>query len=236
MRKEKHMSGNKWWAKLVRILGIVLMSLTALFTLMGGAGTTCVALNPTGYAGKFTGIAPFQWLWILFVLVGVATGVMGVRAVVLLVKGTKNGWRYGLIALIIGTLSNAIHVFASRVLRGGSMPVDMVLYTNVLTLMVFLLFRIPGVWQGVNFEKPDGTKTTGGNAAALALAASGLLTLSIQFVMAPTHTISGINYADVWHLALSIIGGALILIWAGIILYNKLVAMSGRKTASATTR
>lgn len=29
--------------------------------------------------------------------------------------------------------------------------------------------------------------------------------------MAPTHTIGGINYADVWYVALSIIGGLLIL-------------------------
>jgi hypothetical protein len=80
---------NKWWAKLLRIIGIVFMSLTAAFTLMGGAGTTCVALNPNGFGGTFSGIAHFQWLWILFVLVGVAAGILGVRSVVLLVKGTK---------------------------------------------------------------------------------------------------------------------------------------------------
>ena len=77
---------DKWWAKLLRIVGIVLMSLTAAITLMGGAGTTCVALNPTGYEGKFSGIASFQWLWILFVLFGIATGIMGVSAVVMLIK------------------------------------------------------------------------------------------------------------------------------------------------------
>ncbi len=81
---------NKWWAKVLRNVGIVFMSLTALFTLMGAAGTTCVALNPTGYEGEFAGIAPFQWLWILFVLVGIAAGIMGVRAVILLNKGMKN--------------------------------------------------------------------------------------------------------------------------------------------------
>lgn len=47
---------NKWGAKLLRIVGIVLMSLTAAFTLMGGVGTTCVALNPTDYEGKFAGL------------------------------------------------------------------------------------------------------------------------------------------------------------------------------------
>ena len=203
---------NKWWAKLLRIVGIVFMSLTALFTLLGGAGTSCVAINPLGWGDKFAGIAPFQWLWILFVLVGVAAGIMGVRAVVLLVKGTKNAYHYALIALIIGTVLNAIHVYASRLLRNGSsMPVDAVLYTNVLTLIIFLLFRIPGIWQGVDYEKPESEKRTGKQAAAIALGACGLLSLTIQFLMAPTHTFSGINYADAWHTTLTLIGLVLIL-------------------------
>jgi uncharacterized membrane protein len=87
--KKENAMRNKWWAKLLRILGILLMSLTAAFTLMGGAGATCVALNPTGFGDTFAPIAQVQWLYILFVLLGVAIGVMGVRAVILLVKGTK---------------------------------------------------------------------------------------------------------------------------------------------------
>ena len=202
---------TKWWAKLLRIVGIVLMSLTAAFTLMGGAGTTCVALNPTGYEGKFAGIASFQWLWILFVLIGIAAGILGVRAVVMLIKGCKHAYRAVIIALLLGTVINAVHMFTSRALRGASMPVDGVLYTNVLTLLVFLLFRIPGIWQGINFEKPSDNQQVSRNAAAFALVAVGLLSLTIQFMMVPTHTISGFNYADVWHVALSILGGGLIL-------------------------
>ncbi|MBN2387329.1 MAG: hypothetical protein JXB85_09930 [Anaerolineales bacterium] len=197
---------NTWWAKTLRIVGIVFMSLTAFFTLMGGAGTTCVALNPTGFGESFSGIAPYQWLWILFVLIGIAAGILGVRAVVQLIKGTRKAYRDALIALIIGTAINAIHLVASRALRGGSLPVDAVLYTNVLTLIIFLLFGIPGIWQGVNYEKPAGEDQTGGKAAAFALGACGLLALTIQFLMAPTHTIGGVNYADVWHAALTLIG------------------------------
>ena len=199
-----------WWAKLLRIVGIVLLSLTAAFTLMGGAGTTCVTVNPTGYGGKFAGIAEYQWLWVLFVLVGIAAGVLGVRAVVQLVRGSKAAYRSALTALLIGTLINAIHLYASRALRGGSMPVDAVLYTNVLTLIVFLLIRIPGIWQAVNYEKPAGSPQAGRHAAAIALCAVGLLTLTIQFMMAPTHTFGAINYADVWHGTLTILGTGLI--------------------------
>lgn len=207
---------NTWWAKTFRIVAIVLMALTAAFTLMGGAGTTCVTLNPTGYSGKFSAIAPYQWLWVLFVLVGIAAGVLGVRAVVQLARGTEGAYQSAMIALIIGTVINAIHMFASRALRGSSMPVDGVLYTNVLTLIVFLVIRIPGIWQGVNFEKPAGEIPTGKHAASIALGAVGLLTLTIQFLMAPTHIIGGINYADAWHITLSVLGGGLIL--AGLLL------------------
>jgi hypothetical protein len=210
------MDRNKWWAKLLRIVGIVFMSLTALFTLLGGAGTSCVALNPTGFGDSFTQIARFQWLYILFVLVTVAIGVMGVRGVVLLVKGRKNAYRYSLIALLAGTVVGVIHMAFSRALRNGSsMPVDMVVYTTVLTLIFFLLIRIPQVWQGVNFEKPEGEKKTGQQAAAIALGVCGILSLTIQFLMAPTHTIGGINYADVWHTSLTFLG--LVLILGGVV-------------------
>lgn len=201
---------NKWWAKLLRIVAIVLLSLTAIITLMGGAGTTCVALNPTGFGGKFAAIAPFQWLWILFVLIGVAAGVLGVRAVVLLIRGAKDAYRAALIALLLGMAINAIHLFTSRALRGASMPVDAVLYANVLTLIIFLLLRLPGVWQGVDFEKSSGDRQSGKYAAAVALGAAGLLTLTIQFPMASTHTIDGVNYADTWHTTLSLLGGGLV--------------------------
>jgi len=215
----------KWWAKLLRIVGIVLMSLTAAFTLMGGAGTSCVALNPTGFGDSFAPIAKFQWLYILFVLVTLAIGVMGVRAVVLLVKGKKNAYRYSLIAMLLGILVGGIHMVVSLALRGSSMPVDAVVYTTVLTLVVFLLFRIPGIWQGVDFEKPEGENKTGKQAAAIALGAVGLLALTIQFIMAPTHTINGVNFADVWHVALTAIGLALILSGIGTAFYTERVLL-----------
>lgn len=201
---------DRAWARILRLLAIVLMSLTAAFTLMGGAGTTCVALDPTGYEGKFAGIAPFQWLYILFVIVTLAIGVMGVRAVVLLIRGKRNAYRYTLIALLAGTVIGFIHVAASRLLRGGSMPVDMVVYTTVVTLVVFLLIRIPAVWQGANFEKPESAQGSGKGAAAAAMAACGVLALTVQFLMAPTHTIGEVNYADAWHWTLSAMGMAMI--------------------------
>ena len=218
--------GKKWWAKILRIVGIILMGLTAAFTIMGGVGTTCVALDPTGYGDKFAGIAPYQWLYILFVVVTLAFGVMGARAVLLLIRNRPNAYRYSVIALVGGSIIGVIHVIVSRALRGGSMPVDMVTYMNILTLVVFLIFRIPPIWKEIGFGQPVSFNTAG-TAGGLASITSGAIALTIQYWMGPTHTIAGVNYADVWHIQLQFIGwfliiaGVLSIMWAAGAFLNK---------------
>jgi protein-S-isoprenylcysteine O-methyltransferase Ste14 len=136
---------------------------------------------------------------------------MGVNAAVLLIKRRKNAYRYSVIALLLGTLVNAVYMYASRALRGSSMPVDMVLDVNAITLLIFLLIRIPGIWQGMTLEEPETEKKAEKQAAAISLGSCGLLFLTVQFLMAPTHSIGGINYADVWHAVLTLLGLAFIL-------------------------
>jgi hypothetical protein len=131
-----------------------------------------------------------------------------VRAVVLLITGSKKAYSSTLVALVAGTVVNGIHLIASRQLRSSSMPVDMVFYVNVLTLIVFLLFRIPPIWQAINFERPSKGEKFNQQALAIVLVSTGILTLTIQFLMAPTHTIGQVNYADVWHLTLTMLGAA----------------------------
>ena len=84
------MTRNTWWGKTLRFIGILLMGITALFTIAGGLGTSCVALNPTGFGESMAPVAPFQWLYIIFVVVTTAIGVMAARAVFLLAKGRPN--------------------------------------------------------------------------------------------------------------------------------------------------
>jgi hypothetical protein len=222
------MMSDKWWAKVLRLVGIVLMGLTAVFTLMGGAGTSCVAINPQGFGGSFIGIAPYQWLYILFVVITFAFGVMGARAVLLLIRNRLNSYRYSVIALIGGTIIGVIHMLVSRSLRGSSMPVDMVTYTNVLTLGVFLIFRFPGLWEQIGYGRPVQSNLTG-TAGGLTAITSGVICLTIQYWMGATHTIGGVNYADGWHVQLQLIGwflvvaGAFTLLLAEGILWRKKV-------------
>ena len=70
------MASNSFFAKFLRFIGIVSMALTGGFTLLGGIGTTCAALAPAKY-DSMKALAPFQWLYILFVLLGIAIGVVG---------------------------------------------------------------------------------------------------------------------------------------------------------------
>jgi hypothetical protein len=200
---------DPWWAKVLRVIGIVLMGITAVFTLMGGIGTSCVAFNPSGFGGGFSGIAPYRWLYVVFVVVTAAFGVMGIRAVVLLIRNRPNCYRYSLIALIGGSVVGIIHMLVSRALRGSSMPVDMVTYFNLLTLVVFLIYRIPGLWEYIGYGRPH-PSSTAGMASGLAGITMGMVCLTIQYWMGSTHTITGVNYADIWHLPFQVAGWLLL--------------------------
>jgi hypothetical protein len=209
------MTANSFFAKALRFIGIILMALTAGFTLLGGAGTTCVALNPTGFSESMAALAPFQWLYILFVLTGVALGVLGIRATVLLIKGSARAYRDALLILVAGVVIGVVHILVSRALRGKSMPVDAVVYTTVLTLIVFLLFRLPGIWQAVNFAKSGaGANKPAGGAAAIVF---GLLPLTIQYTMGSTHTWGGVNYAAAFNTAMTLMGAVSILFGAALL-------------------
>jgi len=208
------MNHNSIFAKILHWTGIVLMGLTAGFTLMGGIGTVCAALFTEKFAAGSESMAKllgWSWLYTIFMLVTIAIGVMMIRATVLLIKGASTAYRDALISLVAGVVVGGIHIFASRAIRGSSMPVDMVVYTAVFTLIVFLLFRLPPIWQGVNFEKLSAEKSNENLPAAITLFANSALAFSIQFIAGGTHTWGGVNYADAFHVSMNLIGVGLVL-------------------------
>ena len=206
------MSHNSFFAKFLRFIGIVLMALTAGFTLLGGVGTGCAAFAPLNpdWADSMGPLAQMQWLYIFYVVAGVAIGIAGVRAVIQLIRGDSKAYRDTLITLLVGVVIGVIHILTSRVLRGKSMPVDAVVYATALTLVVFLLFRLPGIWQSVDFAHGKGKDNQmAGGAAAIML---GLFTLTIQYTMGATHTWGGVNYADAFNFTLTFVGAVLLLL------------------------
>jgi len=202
--------------KFLRFIGILFMGLTAAFTILGGVGTTCVALDAAQYEGM-EAIAEFQWLYIFYVLATVAIGILGIRATIALVRGKEKAYRDALIALISGAVIGIIHIMTSRALRGASMPVDMVVYATVITLALFLIFGIPKIKQMVGFEEggSNGTTAAGGMTAIV----MGMLFLSVQMWAGPTHIFDGINLADHFHTQMMVGGGTLFVFGLGLLIY-----------------
>lgn len=211
------MQPNSAFAKFLRLTGIVLMALTAALTLMSGIGTVCAALFTEKYAAESASMAKllgWGWLYTLFMLLTTAIGVLMLRAVILLIKAAPTSYRDTLISLVAGVVVGFIHIFASRAIRGSSMPVDMVTYSAVVTLLVFLLFRIPGIWSGVDFSQGKSGGQTAGGAAAIVF---GLICLAIPVLAGPTHTWNlGINWADAFRAWLTPLG--LVLVFGGLLI------------------
>jgi hypothetical protein len=109
-----------------------------------------------------------------------------------------------ILVLVAGVVIGGFHIYMSRLLRGKSMPVDAVVYTTLFTLVIFLLFRIPFIWQGVNFDKADDKSNR--MAAGTASILLGIMTLTIQYTMSATHTWNGVNYADTFNLLMTSVG------------------------------
>ncbi|MAT40782.1 MAG: hypothetical protein CL609_00460 [Anaerolineaceae bacterium] len=206
------MSKAKWWVKVLNIIGIVLMGLTAVATVMAGIGTTCVALAAENYSSKMALIAPYKWVYVLFVLITTAVGVMGVRATIMLIKRKPGAYSFSLITLMAGIVINVIHVVVSRAIRGSSMPTDGIVYITVFTLIIFFIFRIPGIWKEYSRQETD-HEDDGRLAAAFTLVACGVSVLIAPEWFAVSHTFEpgGFNWANAWPLQMSLTGILLVL-------------------------
>ncbi len=99
------MSARSPFGKVLRSIGIISMGLTAGFTLLGGIGTSCVAFNPMGFGEFMSRLASMQWLYVIFVVVGIALGILGIRSVMMLVKGSHKSYQTALSVLIAGILA-----------------------------------------------------------------------------------------------------------------------------------
>jgi hypothetical protein len=200
--------------KIIRICAIVLMGLTVAFTLLGGIGSTCAAFLTENFAAM-SPLLPYKWLYQLLVIVSVAIGLWGIRALAGLVKGKVWAYRETMLVLVLGGLTALIQIIASRSLRGASMPTDVRFYTTLLTLFLFLILRIPGIWEKVNFYHQKGNTTDmAGGLAAISL---GMMILTVHLWAGPSHTFNGFNYSDVWSFPLTGVGWALTIFGAALV-------------------
>jgi len=118
---------NDKLGKVLRVVAIVFMGLTAAMNIFGGAGTTCAAFLTKDYPPYWVLIKPFDvlWLWQTFVVLTLIIGIANVLVTVQLVRGKKNSYHNAVIVLLIGTVWNGIHVYASWYYLEAVVPIIM---------------------------------------------------------------------------------------------------------------
>jgi len=207
--------------KTIRIVAIILFGMTAAMNLLGGIGTTCAAFSSNvGYRMAFKEIMDYRWLYQIFVVVTILIGLVGIWALIKLVRGGPKVYRDILIILVVGSIVAGVHYFTSMTLRGKAAPANVKFYINILTLIVFLLFKLPGIRQKVDFTSPGGKNETNAAGGIVAIMA-GTLFLTVFHWAGPSHTFFQQNWTYVFYGPLVAVGTALIL-W-GIVLIGRVV-------------
>jgi len=204
--------------KVLRTAAIILFALATFFNLMGGIGTTCVALNPTGWSPAMAKLAPYQWLYILLMIGAIVVSVWGIVVMIGLARGKRHAYRDALIVLALSALFAGVQTFVSIALRGKGAPQNMRFYITTFTLVAFLLLRLPPVWKLIGGFRRGGSAaaTTGGLAAFV----GGVVLLTTPLWAGPTHIgPDGAHWVNVLRTPL-LLGGALLtfggaaLVWA----------------------
>jgi hypothetical protein len=200
-------------SKTFKIVAIVFMGLTAAMNLLGGIGTTCAAFIKR--YSIILDVYDYQWLYQVFMITATIVGIVGIWGTVKLAKGGDKVFRNALIILIFGTLLSGVHYYASMQIRGKAAPANVKFFTNLLTLIIFLVLSAPGMKEKVDFSKGGGAseKGAGGMAAILV----GVLTLSAFYWAAPSHTYQGVNWVELLDLSMFALGTGFLLLGFGLV-------------------
>ena len=213
--------------KILKVLAIILLGMTAAMNLLGGAGTFCAAFSSNvGYRMAFKAIMDYRWLYQIVMIATILTGIANVFALVKLIKGSPKVYRFVMIGLIIGTLLGGTQFFASMILRGKATPANVKFFTNVVTLVYFLILGLPGIKDKVDFSKAS-DKSDANSAGGLVAFLAGITTLTIFSWAGPSHTFFGENWTFVFEWPLVVIGTLLIV--GGFVVVLREVLLQGTK-------
>ena len=202
---------NNIFGKIMRVLAIIFMGITAAMNILGGTGTVCAAFLTENFP-SMSAILGHEWIYQILMVLTVGLGLGGVWATILLIRSKEQAYRNALLLLAAGALLGGIHYYASLTLRGKAVPANMKFYVNVFTLLIFLLLRLPGIRNRVHFTKPDGTGEVAGGLTAVI---TGLLVLTTAQWVGASHMAGGMNWVLVLHEPLIGMGTALLILGLG---------------------
>lgn len=206
----------------LKILSIVAMGLTSLFTLLGGIGTTCIAWNADMYGARFAVFVPTMPLYQVFVYICLAVGIAGAVVTYALIRGDKWAYTGAVITLLIGLAVALAQMGHSSWLREvaftDTMPTSMRSYVTALTLILFLILKLPGIRDrfDVDFTTPWGGKGSKSAGGGLTASIAGIATITCPIWAGGSHMLEGYNLVNVLRTPLLLGGGLMIL--AGVVL------------------
>lgn len=211
---------NDITGKILRTVGIIFFGFATIMNLLGGVGTSCAAFL-TGDYPSFSALIEqnMQWLYQGLVITTVLIGLVGIWVLIELIRGKKNGFRNALIVLASGTILAGIQFYYSTQLFGSAAPANMKFYINLITLILFLIYLIPGVRERVNFSRDESSldmNVAGGLAAIL----MGVILLTTPYWAGESHTYQGVNWVNMLQTELNISG--ILLTGAGVALITRL--------------
>lgn len=181
--------------KILRVVAIIFMGLTGAMNLLGGIGTVCAAFLTENFPSMMA-LWDYRWLYQSLMIVTILIGLGGIWASILLAKRGENAYRNALILLVIGTVVGAVHYYASMTLRGSAAPANMKLYINIFTLLLFLMLKIPGISERVDFDR-SADDSVGQTAAGLTAIMIGMVVISTSLWVGSSHIFEGVNWTHV---------------------------------------
>jgi len=224
---------------ILRIIAIILVGLTAAFTLLGGIGTTCVAFNAEKYGRAFAMFVSYKPTYQLFVYVSLAAGIAGLVAAFAMVRGYKWAYWGALIIVLVSLVVAAVHMYYSSTLKGVSFfatpPENMRFYAAAITLVFLLLLRLPGIWQWANFTLPWRGRGASSAAGGLAAFVAGVITITTPLWAGPSHMLDGYNLVNVLQVPLTLGGWGLVLAGLSLLVLASL-GVSGEQMVWAIRR
>ncbi len=211
------------WGKILRATAVILAALAAGFTLVGGAGTFCVAWNADSYGNAFAAFVPYMPVYQLFVYINAVTGIVGLWLTYRLVRGGRRAYA-GIVAILcVYAVTAGIQMWYSSTLKETSFldtaPNSMRLYVYLLTLLVFIIVKLPGIRDKVNFTAPWRNPKSGVAAGGMAAIAIGIMALATPAWASANHLLNGENLVYVMIVPLTIIGGLALISGLGLLAY-----------------
>lgn len=204
---------------------LVLMAATTAMTLLGAVGTACLAFNGNLYGPAFKWIVPYMPTYQNFVYISLAAGVAATLVCYAIARGDRWFYLGGLITLLVAGGAVAVQMYYTSYLRDipfmSAAPANVRFIITVITLIAFVLVRIPPVWNKSGLGRPSNKPGSPAAAGGAALMVAGLLVVSAPLWAAPYHVVDGFNLVETLGVPLLIDGTGLVVAGASMLLFRK---------------